>query len=72
MKALAAESPVNLADKVKVPVFMAHGTKDETTELDQAERMRDALKSVGNAPEWLLTKNEGHGFTIVSTARSFI
>lgn len=62
MKALAAESPVNLADKVKVPVFMAHGTKDETTELDQAERMRDALKSVGNAPEWLLTKNEGHGF----------
>ncbi len=62
MEKLAAESPVNLADKVKVPVFMAHGTKDETTELGQAERMRKALIEVGNAPEWLLTKNEGHGF----------
>lgn len=62
MDKLAAESPVNLADKVKVPVFMAHGTKDETTELGQAERMRKALTQAGNAPEWLLKKNEGHGF----------
>lgn len=62
MKKLAADSPVNMAEKIKVPVFLVHGTKDETTELDQAERMRDALKEAGNAPEWLLKKNEGHGF----------
>lgn len=59
---LAAESPVNLVDKIKLPVFLIHGTKDETTELNQAEKMRDALIKVGNAPEWMLVKNEGHGF----------
>ena len=62
MNKLASESPVNLAEKIKVPVFLAHGTKDEKTELGQAENMRRALQNAGNDPEWLLIKNEGHGF----------
>lgn len=68
---LAAESPVNLADKIKLPVFLAHGTKDERTELDQAEKMRDALIKSGNPPEWMLVKNEGHGFYDAEHRREF-
>jgi len=68
---LAAESPVNLAVKIKAPVFLVHGTKDERTELDQAEKMRDALIKVGNAPEWMLVKNEGHGFYDSENRREF-
>jgi len=68
---LARHSPTSQAEKVKIPVFLAHGTKDETTQLDQAEKMRDALIKVGNTPEWMLVKNEGHGFYDKEHRREF-
>lgn len=70
-KKLAADSPVNLTGKIKAPIFLVHGTKDETTELDQAEKMRDALIKSGNTPEWMLVKNEGHGFYDSEHRREF-
>jgi dipeptidyl aminopeptidase/acylaminoacyl peptidase len=69
--ALAQQSPTSQAEKIKIPVFLAHGTKDETTQLDQAEKMRDALIKVGNSPEWMLAKNEGHGFYDSEHRRDF-
>ncbi|GGX11293.1 alpha/beta hydrolase family protein [Undibacterium macrobrachii] len=68
---LAQQSPTSQAEKIKIPVFLAHGTKDETTQLDQAEKMRDALIKVGNSPEWMLAKNEGHGFYDSEHRRDF-
>ncbi|WMW81121.1 S9 family peptidase [Undibacterium cyanobacteriorum] len=62
LQKLVAESPINLADKVKVPVFLVHGNKDKRTELAQAEVMREALRKAGNEPQWMMVKNEGHGF----------
>lgn len=59
---LAKNSPVNLSNDIKVPVLLVHGGKDETTQLDQAIKMRDALRHAGNTPEWILEKDEGHGF----------
>lgn len=59
---LAADSPTRLADQIKVPVLLVHGNKDKTTNLGQAEAMRDALTKAGRPPEWMLVKNEGHGF----------
>lgn len=59
---LAAYSPTLLADQIKIPVLLVHGSKDKTTSLPQAERMRDALTKAGRPPEWLLSKIEGHGF----------
>jgi dienelactone hydrolase len=59
---LEANSPTHLADKIKLPVMLVHGNKDKTTGLAQAEMMRDALIKAGNPPEWILVKNEGHGF----------
>ncbi len=55
-------SPVYLADKIKIPVLMAHGGKDKRTEPGQAKAMRDALIKAGNAPEWIFVENEDHGF----------
>jgi dienelactone hydrolase len=60
--ALALISPTHLADKITLPVLLAHGAHDETTELDQATRMRDVLTKAGHPPEWMLIENEGHGF----------
>ncbi len=43
-------------------MLLVHGGKDKTTELNQAEMMRDALTKAGHPPEWLLVDIEGHGF----------
>lgn len=59
---LAANSPSRLADQIKLPVLLVHGAKDETTDLDQAEAMRDALVKAGRPPEWMMVEREGHGF----------
>jgi dipeptidyl aminopeptidase/acylaminoacyl peptidase len=68
---LAQHSPTSQAEKIKIPVFLAQGTKDETTQLDKAEKMRDALIKAGNPPEWMLVKNEEHGFYDSEHRRDF-
>ena len=57
-----ANSPLQLADRIKVPVFLAHGEIDERTPYAQAVAMKQALEQVGNAPEWMSVPGEGHGF----------
>lgn len=55
-------SPVNLADRIKAPVLLVHGGKDKRAPLAHGEKMRAALTKAGNAPEWFLAPDEGHGF----------
>lgn len=55
-------SPSKQADKIKVPVWLIHGGKDETSPVEHAKRMREALIKAGNPPEWTLEEDEGHGF----------
>ena len=55
-------SPVMHADKIKIPVWLVHGGKDETSPVEHAKRMREALIKAGNPPEWTLEEDEGHGF----------
>lgn len=59
---LASISPTNLADKIKVPVFLAAGGLDGVAPKEHSESLRRALKRAGNAPQWLLADHEGHGF----------
>lgn len=59
---LSSISPTMLADRIKVPVFLAAGDEDWRAPKEHSERMRKALKRAGNAPEWMLALHEGHGF----------
>ncbi|GGD32173.1 alpha/beta hydrolase family protein [Pseudoxanthomonas indica] len=59
---LAARSPVNLADRIKVPVFLAAGGKDERAPITHTKAMEKALKNHGVPVESLYYPNEGHGF----------
>ena len=68
---LALHSPTQHADKVKVPVLMVHGKKDKTTQIDQAEMMRDALIKAGNSAEWITVDTEGHGFYDTQHRKAF-
>jgi dipeptidyl aminopeptidase/acylaminoacyl peptidase len=60
--ALAAVSPVNLADRIKAPVFLAGGGEDRRTPIVHTERMEKALKNAGVPVESLTYPTEGHGF----------
>jgi dipeptidyl aminopeptidase/acylaminoacyl peptidase len=59
---LARQSPAMQAEKIKVPVWLIHGGKDETALPEHAKRMREALIKAGNPPEWTMEPDEGHGF----------
>jgi len=60
--ALAAVSPVNLAGRINVPVFLAAGGEDERAPILHTRRMEAALKKAGVPVETLYYPTEGHGF----------
>jgi len=55
-----ANSPVHVADKIKVPVFLAHGDLDENVQFDQFLRMKRALKKAGVKATYMKFENEDH------------
>lgn len=55
-----ANSPVNVAHQIKVPVFLAHGDKDENVQFDQFTRMRKSLKRAGTKATFLAFEDEDH------------
>ena len=61
--AFAENSPVNMADRIKAPVFMYAGADDIRTPLEQTNAMARALSRAGNPPKTvMIKKEEGHGF----------
>lgn len=62
---LKQTSPLQRANEIKQPVFMAYGEDDLRVPLPHGTKMRDALKSAGNQNvEWIQYPNEGHGFLL--------
>ncbi len=59
---LAARSPVNLAERIKVPVFLAAGGADTVAPISQSKRMQCALEAAGVPVQTLYIDSEGHGF----------
>lgn len=61
-KDVAAVSPVNFADQIKAPVFLAAGGEDERAPIQHTKRMEAALQKAGVPVESLYYPTEGHGF----------
>lgn len=59
---LADTSPNRMAEKIKVPVFLAAGGEDERAPLKHSEMMEKALRKAGVPVETLYYPTEGHGF----------
>jgi dipeptidyl aminopeptidase/acylaminoacyl peptidase len=59
---VAAVSPTNMADRIKVPVFLAAGGEDERAPIAHSELMERRLKAAGVPVETLYYRTEGHGF----------
>ena len=55
-------SPVNYAEKIKIPLLLAHGKDDERAPFEHAERLKEALDKANKPYEWFVVDKEGHGF----------
>jgi dipeptidyl aminopeptidase/acylaminoacyl peptidase len=55
-------SPVTHIEKLKSPVFIVHGEKDDRAPLAHAEELRDALIEHNKSFKWLIKNKESHGF----------
>jgi dipeptidyl aminopeptidase/acylaminoacyl peptidase len=68
---LEETSPLLHADRMKAPIFIAHGGIDRRVPLVHAEKLRDRLKSLGKTYEWLVIPEEGHGFFKLENQRKY-
>ena len=59
---LNAFSPVYNVDKLKAPVFLAHGKKDWRVDVKHFDVMKKALDEKQHPLETMLVEKEGHGF----------
>jgi dipeptidyl aminopeptidase/acylaminoacyl peptidase len=55
-------SPIHAIDKLKLPLLLSHGSKDDRTPLQQAEVLIEQLDKYNKNYEWFEFENEGHGF----------
>ena len=68
---LGAVSPNRMADRIKVPVFLAAGGEDERAPIAHSRMMEQALKKAGTPVETLYYDTEGHGFYVEAHRREF-
>ncbi len=55
-------SPVNHVEKLKAPVFIAHGKQDSVAVFEHATSLRDELDKHDKEYEWFVKGTESHGF----------
>jgi len=59
---LGEMSPNRLADRIKVPVFLAAGGQDKRAPIEHSKMMESALRKAGVPVETLYYDTEAHGF----------
>jgi len=69
--ALGSVSPNRMADRIKVPVFLAAGGEDERAPIKHSEMMEKALRNAGVPVETLYYRTEGHGFYLEEHRREY-
>lgn len=55
-------SPALHADQIKTPLFIAQGANDPRVKQSESDQMVEAIRAQGVEVEYMLKKNEGHGF----------
>lgn len=59
---LSTVSPIRFADRIKIPVFIAHGEADTTVPVKQGRAMVEALTKAHANVTSVFYKDSGHGF----------
>ena len=61
-KTLRKFSPVDNVEKLKAPVLLIHGGRDQIAPVEGYDEMVKAIRKHGTPLETLYERNEGHGF----------
>lgn len=70
-KRLFDTSPVNFADRIRVPLLMGYGKNDPRVPIEHGYSMERALKRAGKPYEMVIEEDEGHGFRKEEAAIAF-
>jgi dipeptidyl aminopeptidase/acylaminoacyl peptidase len=62
VEAFDAISPIRHVEKIKIPIFVAHGKNDRNVSVRQSRRLVSALKQQGVPHTTFFREWEGHGF----------
>ena len=54
---------IKAVDRLKVPIFIAHGEDDHNVPLSQSRRLSEALTRLGRKHDYVVYQDEGHGFS---------
>jgi dienelactone hydrolase len=68
---LAAVSPLQHVDQIKVPLLIAHGGNDPRVKQVQADQIVAALTAHGIEVDYLSKANEGHSFHLEENKMEF-
>jgi dipeptidyl aminopeptidase/acylaminoacyl peptidase len=60
---LKSRSPLFKADKIKVPLLIAHGANDPRVKQSESDQIVEAVRKNGKHVEYLIFPDEGHGFS---------
>ncbi len=59
---LKSRSPLFKADRIRIPMLIAQGANDPRVKQAEAEQIVAAIRQAGKPVEYMLFKDEGHGF----------
>jgi len=68
---LASRSPVNFVERIRVPTFHAYGENDPRVDIAQWQELKAQLDRYHKPYEFMVAKNEGHGFSHAADALDF-
>ena len=69
---LKAMSPVSQVNKLKIPLFLAHGKKDERAPLAHVIELKEQLDKYHKKYQWFVVDKEGHGFWNNETQKKYM
>jgi dipeptidyl aminopeptidase/acylaminoacyl peptidase len=61
-KDLEARSPLNFVDRIRAPLLLIHGANDPRVKQAESDQIIVALREKGQAVEYIVAPDEGHGF----------
>ena len=70
--AMAANSPVNFADKIAIPLLIVHGDVDTTVVVDQSKELVSALETAGKPHIYIEQSNGDHHFSLQSHRMEYL
>jgi dipeptidyl aminopeptidase/acylaminoacyl peptidase len=69
---LNSVSPLRAVDRVRIPLLIAHGEKDDNVPMSQSQKLHEALTKAGKPHEYVIYQGERHGFQKVGNAVDYL